>query len=624
MSLPSSKANNRTLKEWFDKINNGEIRLPRFQRPEAWDRGRINSLVNTVVHNLPLGITLVLEVSKESEPFVSRPLKTSPNVDNKVNEHLLDGQQRLTAFWRALHNNYQWETYFIYNSDWDSYQDRSVGIESYVEVRCQPRWMKKDSKRPLWVDNPKDSLLRGMIPLDLFSPNDNSVLIDEWIEKAMVHEKPNQDDAEAFNKLMKWTEAKNDIITFIRDTKEIIRHYNLPYLSLPLSTPKDTALQVFINMNTNSKPLSQYDIIRAEIEGVKGISLDDYQHKLNVDYPNVKYYFDIPYLILATSALMQDKLPNQRGMWDMNKERMIESWDLMCRGLLQMADFLSQNGIYDQNRLPTNAVLAVIASLYTIIPEGLDHRGSCEILLKKYLWSSFFTDRYENSAASNAYIDYKELKNIVLRLKKDNGDPYTEADVPVLNKTKYPISSIEELVTVGWPKRENIRARGVMAIFCYLGAMDFADGSRLDRQQLIDGKRHYHHVFPDHLLREAEINSFLALNCALIKDKTNLSISNKEPYKYLKERYEWTTEDHVDNRLRSHLIPVKELKNGGYESLSKEEKSYKLKTDFDAFIRKRAKYVLKAVEFLTDSKDLNASEIINVVESKLDIEETTS
>src|SRR5690606_39027224 len=185
------------------------------------------------------------------------------------------------------------------------------------------------------------------------------------------------------------------------------------FLALPLSTPKDIALQVFINMNTNSKPLSQYDIIRAEIEGVKGVSLDDYQRQLDVQYPNVKHYFDLPYLILATSALMQDKLPNQRGMWDMNKESMIESWESMCKGLAQMADFLTQNGIHDQNRLPTNAVLAVIASLYTIIPEGLDHRGRCEIILKKYLWSSFFTDRYENSAASNAYSDFKELKNII-------------------------------------------------------------------------------------------------------------------------------------------------------------------------------------------------------------------
>lgn len=618
MGLPSSKANNRTLKEWFEKLKQSEIRLPRFQRPEAWDRNRITSLVNTVIHNLPLGITLLLEVSKDNEPFVSRSLKTAPNINDRVNEHLLDGQQRLTAFWRTLHNNYEWEKYFVYYAKLDENLINNFESEiidnDFVEVRCQPRWMKKESKRPVWADNPKDSLSRGLIPLDLFSPDDNSSEIENWIEAATGHLKPSESEEDAFKKLMVWTDNRNFIKNFIRDKKEIIRHYNLPYLSLPLSTPKDIALQVFINMNTNSKPLSQYDIIRAEIEGVKGVSLDDYQQYLNKSFPDVKYYFDLPYLILATSALMQDKLPNQRGMWDMNKEKMIENWDLMCKGLGQMADFLAQNGIYDQNRLPTNAVLAVIASLYTIIPESLDHRGRCEILLKKYLWSSFFTDRYENSAASNAFNDFRELKNIVQNAKKENGDFHQELDVPVLNRLRYPLSSKEELLNVAWPKRENIRARGIMAIFTCLGAMDFADGSRVDRQQLLDGKRHYHHIFPDDLLKQADINSFLALNCSLIKDKTNLNISNKEPYRYLKERYEWTTEDQVDTRLKSHLIPISELQNGGYEGIDDEQKRIKLKKDFQDFINKRADYVVAAVSLLTEAKHLNANEIIQMVE----------
>ena len=52
----------------------------------------------------------------------------------------------------------------------------------------------------------------------------------------------------------------------INTLRERVTHFNLPYLSLPSNTPKDVALQVFINMNTNSKPLSLYDIIVAEVE----------------------------------------------------------------------------------------------------------------------------------------------------------------------------------------------------------------------------------------------------------------------------------------------------------------------------------------------------------------------
>jgi len=53
-------------------------------------------------------------------------------------------------------------------------------------------------------------------------------------------------------------------------------------------------LQVFINMNTNSKPLSLYDIIVAEVESVVGTSLHDLQATLNEHCPNAGHYGDSP------------------------------------------------------------------------------------------------------------------------------------------------------------------------------------------------------------------------------------------------------------------------------------------------------------------------------------------
>lgn len=611
--MPSSSAQDRQVSIWFQKIQNGEIKLPRFQRHQAWDRSRISSLLDTVILNLPLGVTLLLNVDQEH--FVSRYIATAPQTGARVTEHLLDGQQRLTSLWRALHNNYPDVKFFLYISKYDRYNEKTdepLEVNVFYKTRYEN---KKGNIMPLWADSPKDSFQRGLIPMELFRPGDIASEYESWVNDALLPMKPSSEEDNYEDNLFSWMTYKSEILNLIRDYRETISHFNLPYLALPSQTSKDTALQVFINMNTNSKPLSQYDIIRAEIEGVKGVSLDDYQNKLNTDYPNIHYYFELPFLILATSALIQDKLPNQRGMWDMKKDTLVENWDSMSYGLSQMAKFMESQGIYDKKRLPTNAVLSVIAALYTFIPENLDARGQAEILLKKYLWSSFFTDRYENSAASNAYADFMALKAIILKREKAPGEYFTENDVPVLNREKYALTTIDELVKVGWPKRENIRARGIMAVFSKLGAMDFADGSTLTRQQLIDNRRHYHHVFPDAILKEAEVESYLALNCSLITDKTNLNISNKEPFKYLKERYDWTSEDIVNSRLKSHLIPIEELKNGGYENLSQETKKVKVAKDFEAFIKKRGLYVIEAVKQLTRGKDISATEIINKVET---------
>jgi len=187
----------------------------------------------------------------------------------------------------------------------------------------------------------------------------------------------------------------------------------------------------------------------------------------------------------------------------------------------------------------------------------------------------------------------------------DNGVRFSIDDVPIFKE--HSLEEAEELMTAEWPKRATIRGRAILAVACRLGALDFSTGERIDICSI--KQRHYHHIYPDALLKEAEINSFLALNCALISDKTNISIGRKDPVEYMKNRYEWTSEEIVSERLQSHLIPVRELANGGYEGLSEEKKTEKLKKDFGTFIRRRAEIVMKAVKLLTDGRQLSVAEI---------------
>ena len=606
MEITSSSAQNRELTDWYVKIKNGNIKLPRFQRMEAWDRWRIESFLETVIHNLPVGVTLILNVGNE-EKFKSRYINSAEaNGEEQVNEHLLDGQQRLTSFWRALHNNYEFETFFVYLPDFDKYYEQPWSDE--ITIFCRTRYLKNNQKYPLWADSEKQSLIRGCVPMQLFRPENIQSEIDGWIDEATKDNKPDAKDenfAQNFEQFYKEKESLRDQIIKLRET---IAHFNLPYLSLPSTTPKEIALQVFINMNTNSKPLSIYDIIVAEVESEMKSSLHDLQASLNNKHPKVKGYFDLDFLILASSALLQDKLPNHRGMADMNKPKLVENWSTLESCLGRMAVFMESQGVFDKKRLPTNAVLSVIAAAMAQIPETGDIAGQGEILLKKYLWSSFFTYRYENSAASRAYQDYIGLKNILSNKVNENGIPFSENEIPVLNRKLYPLADKEELMSVGWAKKVNIRARGILAISTYLGSQDFADGKPISRGNIL--KREYHHIFPDALLQEANIESFLALNCALITGKTNRNIVRKDPLIYLKERYQWADEDIVNNRLNSHLIPINELANGGYENLEEDERISKIIKDFDSFIESRAKYFLKTIELLTQGKQITVDAII--------------
>ena len=598
------QASNRILNDWYSNVRLGEIKLPRFQRFEAWDRQRIASLMQTVIHNLPLGITLVLNVGDE-EKFISRYLETAPETGGRVHEHLLDGQQRLTAMWRVLHNNYDDQTYYVYLQEFDDYDKDEERDDLSIYFRKRYVGKKNGKRMPLWCDKPEDCLKRGFIPTELLRPEDIQGDIDAWLDSALPKpaEGTSMEDAQAF------FQKRQGVSDRIKDLRSTIANYNLPFLALPAKTDKSIALDVFINMNTNSKPLSQFDIIVAEVESVMGKSLHDLEASLNENKPKIARYGELSQLIVTTSALLQGYTPNQRGAWDMDKRKLVDNWDLLEKCLGQMADLLETEGIMDSDHLPTNAVLAPIAALYASIPDAGDKRGKDELLLKKYLWHAFFTSRYENSAATQAFADFNALNRVVNEVTKDKGDAFTEDDVPIF--ADHSLATKEELLSADWPKKRSILGRAVFTVLCRLGALDFSTGQRLDPNNV--GSRHYHHVYPDGLLKEAEIESYLALNCAFIADKTNLSIGRKDPVEYLKDRYKWTSEAIVEERLQSHLIPIPELANGGYEGLPDDEKAAKLKTDFEAFISRRADLVIAALHRLCDGHQLSIAEVFDAV-----------
>lgn len=591
--VQSSKAHDRSLGEWFHDIQRGSIKLPRFQRMESWDRSRIVSFLDTVISNLPMGVVLILQVDgNENEKFVSRHISTAEqDKEGTVTQHLLDGQQRLTAFWRAMHNNYEYETFFVYHPDFDP-RDEKAGEE--VQVFMKPRWFDKHGRRmPLWADDPRSTLERGLFPISLLRPGDHNQGVSFWLETATQHlldESMASGDVEKIKGYYEYSKSLREVINKLR---EGVAHFNLPYLSLPAETPKEVALQVFINMNTNSKPLSLYDIIVAEVESVAGSSLHDLEARLDSHCPYAKRYAELRDLILSTSALLQDKVPNNRGMIEMNKQVLVDNWHHLERGLERMAAFLASQGIHDAARLPTNAVLPVIAACYELIPDDGDYRGKAETLLHRYLWAAFFTDRYENSSSSRAYGDFKALKSV---LKNQQFDDTHIAQIPVMDRTQYPLATKDELKAAGWPKAMGIEARGIMAVTTYLEARDFADNQPASYDNL--QKREYHHVFPDALLQEAEIPSFLALNCALITWKTNRVIGRKDPLAYLKERVDWAGEDTVRQRMKTHLIDYDLLAKGGYGDLQQPEARARLKQDFERFLDDRAGRVARVVECL--------------------------
>jgi hypothetical protein len=604
----SSKARDRNLGEWYEQIRTGQLKLPRFQRFEAWDRGRVLGFLNAVVQNLPVGVTLLLEVG-DKEKFVSRYVATAPETPTRVTEHLLDGQQRLTAFWRAIHNNYDGEIYFVYLPKFDK-KDGNDGEE--IRIAYQGRWIHKGSPRPLWATSPKGCLERGLVPVDLLRPGDMGEAITKWIEEATKHLEPREDEdaKEAIQLFKQLTATRDELRSTITTLRERVAHFNLPYLALPATTDADVALRVFVNMNTNSKPLSMFDLTVAKVEEEAGTSLHELQEHLEATHPEVTYYGDLASPLLQVGALLQGEEPNQSGIARMNKQKLVADWPRIESAMVRAADFLRRQQVYDSARLPTNVVLPVIAACLDSIPTAGDALGRGERLLRAYFWSVCVTTRYEGAAATRSFQDYKALVEL---LKGGDFGPDDYKRVPVLDREAYPVPGYEELLRVGWPKGADRIARAVLATSLYFGGWDFADGHQVSFESLKN--REYHHVFPDALLLEADIDSYLALNCALITWKTNRNIGRKDPLEYLRDRVEWSSEADVRQRLKTHLLEYDRLATARYVDaaggpLVGEALKTKLVPEFHAFLERRARCVAVTMRKLAKGEQPSCEAVI--------------
>lgn len=566
------EAHNRFLPDWFSRIRTRQITLPRFQRFEAWEHSAVADLLTTVVRGLPSGTTLILEVG-DAEKFISRTMIDAPQTGERVTEQLLDGQQRLTALWRSLNDKYPDRTFLVTYED-----DPSNADKKQLLVYGQSRWSKNGVRYPVWVDDPKECWKRECVPVRLLRPGDIGEEVNEWIEKAIV---------EADQDIAVYKTAYKNLSQVINELRTKVSLFNLPHLSLPVTTPKEVALDVFVKMNTSSVRLSTYDIVVALVEEETGQSLHSHVEVVQAKVPRASEYADLPELVLDVVALRQDRIPSQAGYRGIDYKRMIQEWDFVVAGIDWMTKFLEEECIFDAQRLPSYTAIPVLAALAEFLPKKPDELGNARCLLRKYLWRAFLTSRYEQSSASNAFQDYRGLRDVLRGLKQENA-------VPIMNHDSYPLPTKEMLLLTDWPKRKTITGRGVLAMQLRFGAEDLADGLRASVASITskDHPREYHHLFPEATLEDAGVpheQIYRALNCALITWRTNRVISDKDPIVYLKERADNSTlgESEVKRRLTTHLIPYSKL-SVGYDGLSDDLRKPKVRGDYQAFLQKRA------------------------------------
>ena len=547
------EARGKTIEQWFSMIQQGQILLPRFQRHEAWRPIQIVGLLENILRkpSLPIGALLVLEVG-DMELFHSRPIVGAPKPQGKAQMHLLDGQQRMTVLWRSLTGDYDDLSLFVPLQSTTDVVAEDI-TDDAPEIQVEKRWPKttRDEitvKMPLWADDDAQVFERGLLPIECLCPGQKG---EERLKKYL--------SIDAIRADIDSILALNSRISELRLR---VAGYMVPFLSLPVGTGKETALDVFIKMNTSASPLTDYDIVVAQLEETLGQSLHDMVADLRRKVPALERYGDVESNVLAIAALLsgQPALKKTYLTEDFGR-RVGEVWPRLCKGVERGLEFLKQEGILGEKILPSEVAVYLVCALWADVPEhGFDHEGNARTLIRKTLWRACFTDRYGKTATTRAFADYKALAALIARQPN-------AAEPELFDELANPLPKDDELISASWPARKDRLPRSILAISLRQGGFDFADGAPANADNI--GKREYHHIFPVASFPDgtpdSEINR--ALNCALITWRTNRKLSATSPTEYIKARTQAAAlgELEIRRRLATHLVPYEEMNEDDYQ-----------------------------------------------------------
>lgn len=550
------EARNKTIEEWFSWVREGRVVLPRFQRFEAWGTNQIEGVLSNILRKppLPVGALLILEVGHPA-PFHARPIVGAPPPSTRPSYHLLDGQQRLTALWRSLSGHYEDMSFFVSTSD-----NREPDITT---VR---RYIRNGERYPRWCDDPAEVWKRELIPVPLLMPGDaGSQALKAWTKAAV------DGDVDALIRISELgTEFRARVASF-----------SLPFLSLPLGTDKDAALDVFIKMNTMNTALSAFDIVVAQVEAAIDQSLHEKVEGLRALVPELSDFGDPGEIAMQVGAVLSGKPPNRATYLSEGfGEDLIETWPRIETGLRRCIDFLAEERIFNGGLMPAEPLLTLLSAYWASAPDGKDAEGAARRLARRAFWTGAFSERYQKTSATRTDVDHRQLCAF-----RDGHGPVPDILNPALTK----LPDVDELRTGGWPKTKDRLGRAIMAACLRIGGYDFADEAPLSKSNL--ARREYHHLFPRALLESRDVPRrvvYSALNCALISWRTNRTISDKAPSRYIAERAQEISisENEISRRLHSHAIPVDALRSD----------------DLDRFFDERSAMIYRIMERLCEGE----------------------
>ena len=534
---PVFQANPQHLDYMLQRIHNGALAIPDFQRDFTWEARRTVTLLRSIMARFPAGTFLFWSVGEDNKEFGSRPVEGAPAKTTQPAELILEGQQRLTSLYRAL-NGIGDERYFVdvrrfLELPSPAVPDGRLFNAEDVDFEAAVYWHQTDSKEARSLDS-RDSRVKSHV-LAVSEHRE----FDDWLDEYASEHSADMDEKSTKTLLRQFRDR------FLTPLKS----YGFPVVTLPSNTRIEAVATVFETLNSTGKPLGPFELLTARFYP-SGVHLRDLWDQAIQDHEILtEFSIDEYSLLQAVTLRAQNSAQRSDVLRKLTAEDVETHWEAVARGFARCLELLqAECGVVMPKLLPYTMLLVPLAAVWDEVGKVKGpERANVMNRIKRFFWCTVFATNYDQGANSQAGADYGKLRYWLFDESKEAPEAVSTFSLAA--------STIRSATT----RRKALYA-GVVALTVMSGARDFHSGLKLTAEKVRIEKTDSHHVFPKAFLagkkddKGQAFNSELILNKALIDPVTNKTIGSKAPSAYFEDLRKTLDEPQLIEIMQSHLI----------------------------------------------------------------------
>jgi Protein of unknown function DUF262 len=383
MALAETDTQMLELSTLLEGIAKGGVCLPDFQRDFDWGERHIRSLLATVLRGWPAGSLLL--VRGGSKHFKVRNFEGAPPLSGETKFVVLDGQQRLTALYRALYGigPYVYAIGFddLSPNDIDSIEEKIIGVKTKV-------WQAKYALADQQLESRLVPLTALRSPTDFMEWRDGILKI----ASPVIHE-----------------QISASLLTVYKAVLGRMDSYQFPSILLEGKLDAAAVARIFERVNRTGLRLGTFDLAVARVYQPAWNLRQQWESARKL-HPKLQHFFgDDGTPILQVISLYNSLDVRQTAVLGLQHSIISKSWMDALNATAEALDFLGTRcGVLNGELLPYPAQVLALAAL------SLDGRDlkKCADLLERWFWDRSFNLAFEVASNTRVVSDYRLLRDL--------------------------------------------------------------------------------------------------------------------------------------------------------------------------------------------------------------------